>query len=301
MNNNILDMLPESNYLADFDSNNKIFINDFFMSEYSKIKTAYRRIGDPKVVLAYAVNIGEYLKLINGCHISVAVYFAYIAELMLAQGLANDSVEEYLNIGEFHAISSPCSDSVRIKTLANIYLCRSVNQKAQNKKDYAWTILGEMGKSQWIKDNSNGGFLIPLNRQKVMMGQSHQDHVKMLENSVSYKDLFPVEYYATVKRAFEFLTNKGHVKTVEYLMPEVIRAFSKISHATSFLAKISFLKNIGQANALLGNIPLSHHQLTIALKNAEEKGLRGQIRQINNLLFALDGNNVIGALETFKV
>jgi len=169
--------------------------------------------------LPYGLQIVEYTKYVSFFDISIAVFTAYLAELFLAQGNANDVVNDLLNISEQNASKAPCDSELRINVLADIYLFRSINAKAQRNTSEAWYLLDEVQKSRWVKKYGNEGLFVPLTRQKVMMTQSLQQHLILLGNASNYREQNPIEYFGSIKRVFEFMTNQGHPKSVQVLKP----------------------------------------------------------------------------------
>lgn len=290
----------DSNLLDAFSRGDRRLIEDFFLKEYYNTKAIYIRLGDPNVAAIYGLNAGQLVDYISISDITVAIFLSYIAELLIARGQIDSLINPLLSISESHAAKAPCKDRLRIKVLSNIYLLKSISEKALGNTSEAYRLLLELDKSNWVRINSNRGMLISVHRQQVMMHQSFQQHLDILEDATRIRAEAPLEYYRTLKRVFEYATNYGYERSVARMMPIILTAYASVRHEVPLISKISILKNLGQANALLGNTDLARLQLDSALLQAKEKDLRGQIGQLNLIKEAVEAGNVVGSLVTFR-
>lgn len=292
--------LVDSDLLDAFSRGDRKVIEDFFLKEFYITRAIYIRLGDPNVAVTYALNAGQLVDHISISDIAVAIFLSYIAELLIARGRIDSLIEPLLSISESHAAKAPCNDGLRIKVLSNIYLLRSISEKALGNTSEAYRLLLELDKSKWVRSNGNRGLLLPVHRQQVMMHQSFQQHMDILEDATRIRAEAPLEYYRTLKRVFEYATNHGYQRSVTRMMPIMLAAFAGVRHEVPLISKISILKNLGQANAMLGNTDLAKLQLESALLKAEEKDLKGQIGQIHRIREAVETGSVIGSLVTFR-
>lgn len=77
--------------------------------------------------------------------------------------------------------------------------------------------------------------------------------------------------------------NSGHLSASTRLLPASARAFAPTAHEVPPLARISFVKNVGQYEALAGQTERALKTLGLARIAAEEQLLQGQLRQIDVL------------------
>lgn len=284
-----------------FRSGNRSAIRKFYMQEYHVAKAIYHQLGNPCFAIKYGSHACSIVHEITIYEISVANFTSYIAELIIASGMINSDVERLLEISEAHARRSPCRDDIRIKVLANVFLLKSISEKARKQQDEAYLTLERAEQDLWISEKDISLMMTPVYRQKMMMEQTAASHQKLLARALVLKHSHPLEYYRTLKRVFEFTINSGDQAMSRLLMPELQLAFSAIQNQVPKITAISLLKNFGQANALLGNSDLAKRQLDIAVCEAQAYGLNGQVVQINRLLQAVMDGNVIGKLSTFRV
>ena len=276
-------------------------IHKFYMQEYERVKQIYIQIGNPRTAIVYAQLGCKLLTEVTIFDSAIAIFLSYVAELCLACGQVDLLVGSLLEQAENHASKSPCESDIRIRMLANIYLLRSIAEKALGKQSEALHLLSVLNNDNWVKKNEKRYLLISIHRQRVMMEQSFQAHMDLLKIAVKIKNVAPLEYYRTIKRVFEFATNNGYLDSVKRLMPFLLCAFVDIQNQVPVLSKISLLKNLGQANGLLGNYLLAKNQLDCALDIALNKELKGQVVQINHILQGIDRKDVVGTLSTFRV
>lgn len=284
-----------------FRSGNRSAIRKFYIQEFHVAKTIYHQLGNPCFAIKYGSHACNLVHEITIHEISIANFTSYIVELIIAAGIINSNVDHLLEISEAHARRSPCSDDLRIKVLANIFLLKSISEKARKQQSEAYLTLEQAEQDPWIAQNDISLIMTPVYRQKMMMEQTITSHQKLLARALVLKQSNPLEYYRTLKRVFEFIVNSGEQAMSRLLMPELQIAFSAIQNQVPKITAISLLKNFGQANALLGNSDLAKRQLNIAVCEAQAYGLKGQVVQINRLLQAVTDGNVIGKLSTFRV
>lgn len=293
--------LIDAKLLASIIQGDRSSVRSYFSQEYAVTKEIYLSTGNPAIAIRYAYHSCRLAKDVSVWDIEIAVFLAYAAELWIACGDVSPYVDKLLDLAEKHASKAPCRNDARIHSLANIYLLRSISEKALGNPVEAFKVLSTVSKNNWIMKNGSIRLLMPIDRQKVMMRQSLQGYIELLYSAQAIKYDDPLEYYRSMKRVFEFATNNGLHKSVKKLMPDLLKSFSVINQAVPPISKVSLLKNLGQANALLNNFPLAKIQLRAALKAAEGKKLSGQITQIHQLIDAVDQENVVGALATFRV
>lgn len=284
-----------------FRQGNRGYIQRFFMHEYNSVKTIYTVLGNPITAILYsdfAIALLPYLSIED---IAVAIFLSYVAELYIAHGSINPKIKSILDLAEKNAEKAPCSIHIRINVLANIYLLRSISEKALGNTVEAYNLLSATKSDKWIKSNSNDYSLVAINRQQVMMTQSFQNHIDLLKTAEKFSNISPLEYYRTIKRVFEYAINRGYKDSTIKLMPRLLLAFSYIQNSVPPIVKISLLKNLGQANAILGDKSLAIKQLNEAIKEANNKELKGQIIQIKRIIEAIKEGNAVGSLVTFKM
>lgn len=284
-----------------FRAGNRDAIQKFYIQEYRIAKAIYHQLGNPLFAIKYGSHACNIVHEITIYEISIANFASYMAELIIAAGVINPDVERLLEISEAHARKSPCSNDIRIKVLANVFLLKSISEKAQKKQDEAYLTLEQAETDPWISQKDVSLIMTPVYRQKMMMEQTIVSHQKLLARAAVLKYSNPLEYYRTLKRVFEFIVNSGEEAMSRSLMPELQVAFSAIQNQVPKITAISLLKNFGQANALFGNSELAIRQLDIAAREAQRYELKGQVVQINRLLQAVTDGNVVGKLSTFRV
>lgn len=293
--------LVDGNILDAFSCGDRRTIQQFFLKEYRNTKAIYLRLGDPNAAATYGLSAMSLLDYTTIHDISIALLVSYIAELLLARGQIDPLLESLLSISEDHAARAPCSDRLRMKVLSSIYLFRSIADKALGNTCEAYRLLLELDRSNWVRRRGDRGMLLPIHRQRVMMLQSFEQHIDILDDARRIRTEAPLEYYRTLKRVFEYAINHGYERSVKMMMPFVLTAYSDVRRDEPLISKVSMLKNLGQANALLSNVGLARLQLESALLMAKNRGLKGQVAQIDRIMEAVETGSVIGSLLTFRV
>lgn len=298
---NCYEPLVSSALIDSFRSGDYLRIRTFYLDEYRTVKAIYQNLGNPVTAMRYGVHAHQMVKEVCVSEICIGFFESYMAELTLASGHIDSTIDEYLFYAEKHARTAKCDWQLRIKALSSIYLMKSISEKAKRESDKAYMTLEEVERDPWIMKKDDLLLMTPVFRQRMMMEQTVASHMKLLERASLLKKVNPLEYFRTIKRVFEFCINSGNTVAAEKLIKEVLLAYNGIKTDVPPITKISLLKNMGQANVLFGEKELAISQLQNALRDARYYKLEGQVTQIKNLISAAHEGNVVGKLTTFRV
>jgi hypothetical protein len=141
---------------------------------------------------------------------------------------------------------------------------------------------------------------VALIRQEAMMFQSLERHVGLLRDAGAYRRARPREYFRTTRRALEILMNGGEHRAADALAPHVTKAFVRAGNQITYLARVSFLKNLGQLLGARRETHRARRMLLLCLGMAGRSGFAGQEQQIRRLLQDLRAEGELH-LVTFKV
>ncbi|MGO1048695.1 hypothetical protein [Crossiella sp. CA198] len=276
----------------------------FFATENRRVREFYRRTGDPALCLRFGESVTGYAAglPVRGCA-GVGVLHLFLAEMALAIGSGAVDVrraEGHLSRArrQFEACALP---SVVAGGLINWHWLMSVCAKARGDLSGYAELLGQARRDPSIARLAEPVDYIPVIRQQVMLSQDHRLHLQLLAGAADYRTERPLDYFRTVKRVLEFLTNTGHVLAAGELAGEFVRAFAAVRPASTLISRISFLKNLAQLRCLHGDVPAARRLIRLATRAAEDAGLAGQRRQLGALAVAVEQSDVRGALLTFRV
>lgn len=188
------------------------------------------------------------------------------------------------------------------KTL-NLYvhgsLIDSVAHKASGNIDAAMNALESSSKFALSEFDANSMDLIPLHRQRVLMLQKKDAFYELALRSRAYRNTNPAEYYATVKRVFEFLLNHHQIDDADRIFKEFRLAYAQAAELLPLIAKVSFIKNLGHYFSLHGLHKRATTLYVNALYVAEKMQFLGQRGQLIALLH--ESGNKQGVLPKFEI
>ncbi len=279
------------------------YADAFFSVEAKRLRRLYFKSGNPR--LAYLCGqgfsqLGTELQ-IKGC-LGLGALEVSLAEMLIATGSSEAALNlaaTHLNLGRRQIEGSPRTELVA-RLLGQWYMMLAVVYKASRRvEDYA-SVLKEGTEDRWMRENADSGDIIPITRQRVMMRQDLSEHIVLLESAAQYKSTRPIEYYRTVKRVIEFLTNKGLVESASRLERELLLAYAQSGDKTT-VSKVSMGRDMAQLAGLKGEKEYAKKLVSATLSAAQSAELFGQVRQLRILSDAIDRGDVLGALEQFRV
>ena len=268
------------------------------------LRHRYRASANGALVLAPGLHkLGEARQL-GGAEtaVRVAALESFLADVLIAIAKSGEDLRaaEHLSSHALERLAAANAPTAQNKSLAvHTALLNGIAYKAIGDVDAAFVALERHASA--LKSQLGVGWLelAPLRRQSVLMSQTEAGFVALANESTAYRELRPAEYYANLKRFFEFLLNRRKLSPARSIFPIVrdayIRAFSHLSP----LGHVSFLKNTGQFVILDGYPRKGTALLYQALRAASQFQMHGQVRQINRLLNeAQDGQPT---LEAFRI
>ncbi|PSL55669.1 hypothetical protein B0I31_105641 [Saccharothrix carnea] len=276
----------------------------FFGAEQTRVRDYYSRTGDPRLALVMgesAAALARRLDVVGST--SLSALHLFLCEMCLAAGASADNLARagaHLDRAREQAERATGGTLVP-RILLNWYWLTSIVAKASG-DDAAYAVLLTEGLAdKWIARHAEPADYIPVVRQQVMARQELRGHLALLAQAVHYKDQRPLDYYRSVKRVMEFLTNQGHHAAARNLHYEFVRSFAAIGPRRTLIAKISFTKNLAHLAALEGNVAVAKKLVGATLQSATQAGLVGQVRQLTLLREAITQSDVRGALVTFRL
>lgn len=278
------------------------FADGFFLLEAQRLRRIYIATGNPHLAYVCGVAVAEFGREVGiKSSIGLALIEAALAEMLISGGSSASEMlnaERRLVVARNHLEKSPHTAMVS-RALGQWYMLMSVCYKARS-GPYE-EILRDAVQDPWMATRAGPGDRVPALRQEVMRRQNLQGHLDLLEGAAAYRDDRPLEYYRTLKRVVEFLTNRGMTEGVSRLEKEFVSAFLRISDRTTLVGQISFAKNLAQISALKGNDDAARRILQEVRGKAASAGLHGQVKQVDSIDRAVRQGDVRGALHTFRV
>lgn len=278
----------------------------FFASEHLKVREFYRKTGNPRISLMMGesvISFGAALPVLGST--GMAALHLFMAEMCLALGGERKDVARAVeHLVEARAQAEAAAGrqaSLAARILIQWHWLMSICAKAQGGDGEYRAFLNDGLKDDWIRKRANFSDYVSIVRQQVMMSQDLDRHLLLLNQAASYKIERPLEYYRTIKRVIEFLTNAGLIDSAERLRPEFVRSFAIVRPKSTLVARISFVKNLAHLMALQGEIDPAVKLLDLSMQSAAPAGLEGQMRQLHRLKLAVQESDVRGALITFRV
>lgn len=233
----------------------------------------------------------------------VAALESFLSDVLIAQarGLDELSVAQQLSMSALTRIERSASHSLpEAKGLAvHLSLLLAISKKAAGDLDGAFTAIEKQ--ERWLVDRLEADWLdlIALRRQRALMLQRAEAFLELANGADAYRHARPGEYYATIKRVFEYLLNTRNIETSRALFAPLRSAYALAAARLPLVAHVSFLKNVGHFLILDGYPRKGSAILVQALRAASQLNLFGQARQVNRLLDEVSGGSPI--LEVFQV
>lgn len=261
---------------------------DFLGREIAVLERAYRGGTPPRVIALAAQARHLAVEGIAPCpSASHARLTGLIGQMKIAGGgdaRTMAEAESWL----ISAIAELCSlgdwTRERIALLTELVLNRAVSLKARGHTSDAADVLRSTMVDPSLRQYWAPGDTLPLVRQDVIMAGGLRPHRWLADQHDAIRAGGARERYRTVKRLLEFAMNHGRVSTSEALLKASIEAFKPIAEASSPLAKLSLVKNLGQFASLAGHNERALRVFEIAKRTAETHGLSGQLRQIDQMI-----------------
>lgn len=280
----------------------KDFADQFFLLEARRLRKIYITTGNPHLAYSCGAAVAAFGREVGiEGSVGIALVESALAEMLISGGSSRVDMlraEQRLVIARDHLEKSRHTSMVS-QALGQWYMLMSICYKARGGPYEG--ILREAVEDPWMATRASHGDRVPAVRQEVMRRQDLQGHRDLLDDALAYKHDRPLEYYRTVKRVVEFLTNRGMTDSVSKIEKEFVSAFLRISGRTTLVGKISFAKNVAQISALKGNDDAARRILQTVRGKAVQGGLHGQVRQLDAIARAVDQGDVRGALQTFRV
>ncbi|MDZ7703629.1 MAG: hypothetical protein U5L04_03985 [Trueperaceae bacterium] len=265
-------------------------IDIFLLPEIRNLKKEYGLSGNPYIIYLAASSlsnfIDQYLPKSNESF-QFSRLQALQGEMLLAQGKDRVHLERAINhfqkAQEIAFNITTVSEDV-VKAHIAYALLLGVGYKTVGLFDESIESMRDTATFFLKKDLATEVDLVPLTRQEIIMFQTVDGHRSLAERAKTYALLKPVEYYRSLKRVFEFLLNRGGGEEAHRIYSEYQRAFREVDAELTAIARISFAKNIGQYHLVRGNVASAQSHLSKTLVEARNRGLYGQVRQLQRLL-----------------
>jgi len=280
-------------------------IDAFLFPWVRHLKDEYKRTGNPVIIYQIGSSVSDKIVLLQCCHYSFqfSQLQGLLAEMLLAHGKDASSLRTAVCCLETAIETAQRVGVINDKIVrAHVFyaLLLGIARKALGHFDESLKGMRNTAKDLVCKSAATDIDLISLRRQEIMMHQTVAGHEQLAEEAIQYAALQPLEYYRSLKRAFEFFLNQGAQQNSEQIYPEFKRAFAAISQKTALISRISFMKNIGQYYMTIGEAKVAADVFDRTLLIASQLNLRGQVRQVKRLMQEIESDNNKGKLVTFR-
>jgi hypothetical protein len=270
----------------------KAAYDEFIKREVDSLEAAYRQGAPPKLVALGAENVLTATASIQGrASTERARLRGLIGRMLVAAGgdvRAMQAAESHLVSAEEEFTAAATWTRGQIAAYVALVLNHAIALKARENVADSSALLRETIADRALSKYFAPGDTLPLVRQGIIMAGGASAHAWFADYAADLKGASPSEDYRSVKRVFEFVLNQGAVRAAEPLFQSLLETFGAIADHVAPLARISFIKNVGQFRALQGNTAQAAVILRAARRGAEKRHLRGQIRQIDAMLMLID-------------
>jgi hypothetical protein len=260
----------------------------FVTAEVLELERAYRSGSAPKLV---ALAADARLSALEGISPRPSAAHARLRALVGQMQVAAGGNAEFIAEAEAHlvaGIEELCAvdewTREHLKLLAELVLNHAVTLKARGSVPEAAQLLRSTMSDPTLRPYWAHGDRLPLMRQDVIMAGGVGPHRWLAEQHDAMRAAGALEHYRTIKRLLEFAMNQGNFRAARRLLPAAIRTFAQLNDSAPPLARISLIKNVGQLQALDGRPQRGLALLRLAGRAAEEQGLGGQLRQIDQMV-----------------
>jgi hypothetical protein len=280
-------------------------VDAFLRPLVTDMKAYYRETGNPTLSVSIAIAYADRFQKTRSSTASFqyARLLSFVGEMLLAEGTNSERLSlglAYLESSAEILLRLPIQYREILKAHVSVALYRGVTLKALGQYDES---IRGMRREADIFRSRYSAFdvdLVMLTRQEVLMRQESRSFSSLIEDALTYRVSHPNEYYATIKRTFEFLVNTNKFKLATELYPQYLVAFRSVKSRLPLLSHISFSKNIGYFLSVTDRTEEATRILRSTLRYANALNLRGQERQISALLDGL-GSGTQPILQTFRV
>lgn len=281
-------------------------LDQFLLREIDILKGEYKRRGNPHIIALAARAVLTAVAPLPQATMSfqAARLHALIGNMLIAQGasagdLRNALVHLEVALSMLEHIQT-FSEELR-SAYVSFTLLVGVARKALGEFDESLRIMRGSMVEMLRSGEANQVDLVPLVRQEIIMLQTPSGHRRLASTAIMYRESHPLEYYGSIKRVFEYVMNTGRVHEAKRLYPEWRAAFLRVAHRVEPISQISFLKNLGQYAIELRAFRRADHLLRRALCEAEQRSLRGQVRQIEYLIETAGDRVGTAKLLTYQI
>lgn len=278
--------------------------NQFAGPALLNMRKQYRSSGNPSAIFAEGmIELAEARNLGGGdASIAVAALESFLADILITSAQSVSAILQARDLSStaLARMAIVRDSDERIKNLAiHTSLLNVIAYKALGDIGAAFTAIENHEKA--LSDNLDVNWVdtIPLRRQIVLMSQRESDFIALANDATKYRTTHPPEYYASVKRFFEYLLNHRKIALARATHPAFRIAYANATDSFSPLAHVSLIKNTGQFLILDGYPRKGTALLLQALRAAAQFNMHGQVRQINRLI----NESQLGSpvLESFRV
>jgi hypothetical protein len=295
----------EANALDALASGGTRSLDAFLRPRVRHLRSVFASSGDPRAVYNPSRRLVE---VVGPLPASSASYqysrlLALIAELLIAEGKDISSLMEAEHtlvsaIDILHLIPVISTDILSAHVSYALHL--TVARKALGQFEAAVRGLSESKTRLQSRMGLTELDVLMLERQEVIMQQDLGAYRRLAEKSAIYVRERPIEYYATLKRIFEFSLNQGMIDEAVALSSEFQRSFLAVKTRLPLLSHLSFSKNMGHYLLHKGQSEKAIGVLDLCLRSSEALNFQGQRRQILHLLNQSSSQSR-RALPTFRV
>ena len=278
--------------------------DDFLLPILHELRARYRSSANAASIISEGLQKLDAARRLNGAEVAIgiAAMESFLADVLISTAQSSTELQEALILSSRALVRIEGAEhrSEKVKCLAvHTALLNGIAYKASGDRDEAFSVIERHSFRLAARLDIDWVQAIPLRRQLVLMSQSDIEFSELAQEAISYRIARPAEYYASLKRFFEYLLNRKKADLARAAFPAVRDAFVKAAPSMTPLAHVSFLKNAGQYLLLDGYPKKGVAILHQALRAAAQFNMHGQVRQINRLLNEANGGNPI--LEAFRV
>jgi hypothetical protein len=278
--------------------------DEFARSTLQLLRARYQLSPNTQLVYTDGIQALEQITLLNHADTSfyVGALEGFLADVLLALAPDASAIIHARDLSDTALARIEAMQSVKINVIEvaiHTALVNSIASKALGDRDKAFQSL-EMNETRISRLlDTNWVDLIPLRRQRVLLAQRKDDFIELANDASKYRYSHPAEYYASLKRFFEYLLNQRYIDLARESFPALQSAYKGTALVLPLVAKVSFLKNTGHYLILEGSPRKGMAFLTQAISAAVQFNLHGQARQIAQLIQEAPTGNPI--LHTFSI
>lgn len=263
-----------------------------------RLKESYRKGRPVTDTLREATELAESLfdrQKERSCSVLLAELTEFVIRMRLASAKTKREGEDIVKLSQILyelAVRQEATFSKAPIMLINAKLYEAVGLKAIGNQEEAIRVLRRGKKEMRWRFDLPEAWMIKLARQEALCLQDSVAFEKLLLSADGYARSMPLEFFRTVKRAFEFQVNQGLRGDEDRLFKLFCWAARRAEGLVSPLQKISALKNAAQYFGARGERERALNILRDTLSFARALGYEGQVLQLERLKLDVERGNV---------